>query len=258
MAGCAAQVKRLTLELGGKSANVVFADADLEKAAATAPCAVFDNAGQDCCARSRILVAALGLRPVPGAAGAGGAGCAGRGPGAGHGRDGAADQPRPVGPGRLLRPGRRAGGLPRQRARRAPGSGSRRRCSLPSTRGTGGDRGDLRPGRRRRPLRGRGRRRPARQRERVRPVRLDLDPRPRPGAAGLARHRGRQPVGQQPLVGALLDAVRRLQAVGARPRARAGRAALVHRREERLPRRRKGERGRVRQWCAGWSTGSRW
>jgi acyl-CoA reductase-like NAD-dependent aldehyde dehydrogenase len=56
MVGCAAQVKRLTLELGGKSANVVFADADLERAAATAPYAVFDNAGQDCCARSRILV----------------------------------------------------------------------------------------------------------------------------------------------------------------------------------------------------------
>ena len=56
MTGCAAQVKRLTLELGGKSANVVFADADLERAAATAPYAVFDNAGQDCCARSRILV----------------------------------------------------------------------------------------------------------------------------------------------------------------------------------------------------------
>ncbi|WP_229401388.1 aldehyde dehydrogenase family protein [Micromonospora okii] len=56
MAGCAAQVKRVTLELGGKSANLVFADADLEKAAATAPYAVFDNAGQDCCARSRVLV----------------------------------------------------------------------------------------------------------------------------------------------------------------------------------------------------------
>jgi acyl-CoA reductase-like NAD-dependent aldehyde dehydrogenase len=56
MAGCAAHVKRVTLELGGKSANVIFADADLEKAAATAPYAVFDNAGQDCCARSRILV----------------------------------------------------------------------------------------------------------------------------------------------------------------------------------------------------------
>ncbi|WP_406077020.1 aldehyde dehydrogenase family protein [Micromonospora sp. NBC_00858] len=60
MAGCAGQVKRLTLELGGKSANIVFADADLERAAATAPGAVFDNAGQDCCARSRILV----QRPV--------------------------------------------------------------------------------------------------------------------------------------------------------------------------------------------------
>ena len=56
MAGCADQVKRVTLELGGKSANVIFADADIEKAAAGAPGAVFDNAGQDCCARSRILV----------------------------------------------------------------------------------------------------------------------------------------------------------------------------------------------------------
>ncbi|GAA4632650.1 aldehyde dehydrogenase family protein [Actinoallomurus vinaceus] len=56
MAACATDVKRLTLELGGKSANIVFADADLEQAAATAPYAVFDNAGQDCCARSRILV----------------------------------------------------------------------------------------------------------------------------------------------------------------------------------------------------------
>jgi acyl-CoA reductase-like NAD-dependent aldehyde dehydrogenase len=56
MAGCADQVKRVTLELGGKSANIIFADADLEKAAASAPYAVFDNAGQDCCARSRILV----------------------------------------------------------------------------------------------------------------------------------------------------------------------------------------------------------
>ncbi|WP_406048054.1 aldehyde dehydrogenase family protein [Kribbella sp. NBC_00889] len=56
MAGCADQVKRVTLELGGKSANIVFADADLDKAAAQAPYGVFDNAGQDCCARSRILV----------------------------------------------------------------------------------------------------------------------------------------------------------------------------------------------------------
>ena len=56
MAGCAAGIKTVTLELGGKSANVIFGDADLEAAAAAAPYAVFDNAGQDCCARSRILV----------------------------------------------------------------------------------------------------------------------------------------------------------------------------------------------------------
>ena len=56
LAGCATLLKPVTLELGGKSANVVFADADLDQAAATAPYAVFDNAGQDCCARSRILV----------------------------------------------------------------------------------------------------------------------------------------------------------------------------------------------------------
>jgi acyl-CoA reductase-like NAD-dependent aldehyde dehydrogenase len=51
-----ASIKRVTLELGGKSANVIFADADLEQAALAAPAAVFGNAGQDCCARSRILV----------------------------------------------------------------------------------------------------------------------------------------------------------------------------------------------------------
>jgi len=56
MAGAAATIKRVTLELGGKSANLVFEDADLERAAAAAPSAVFGNAGQDCCARSRILV----------------------------------------------------------------------------------------------------------------------------------------------------------------------------------------------------------
>jgi betaine-aldehyde dehydrogenase len=56
MEAAAKTVKRVTLELGGKSANVIFADADLEKAAGSAPSAVFGNAGQDCCARSRILV----------------------------------------------------------------------------------------------------------------------------------------------------------------------------------------------------------
>src|SRR5436305_15108893 len=56
MQGAANTIKRVTLELGGKSANIVYADADLERAAASAPYAVFDNAGQACCARSRILV----------------------------------------------------------------------------------------------------------------------------------------------------------------------------------------------------------
>ncbi len=56
MAGCADQVKKVTLELGGKSANIVFADSDVAAAAAAAPNAAFDNTGQDCCARSRILV----------------------------------------------------------------------------------------------------------------------------------------------------------------------------------------------------------
>lgn len=58
MRQAAEQVKRVTLELGGKSANIVFADADVEKAAAAAPGSVFENSGQDCCARSRILVQA--------------------------------------------------------------------------------------------------------------------------------------------------------------------------------------------------------
>jgi acyl-CoA reductase-like NAD-dependent aldehyde dehydrogenase len=62
-AGAAGTIKRVTLELGGKSANVVYADADLEKAAAAAPLAVFGNAGQDCCARSRILVERSVLDP---------------------------------------------------------------------------------------------------------------------------------------------------------------------------------------------------
>ncbi len=62
-AGAARTIKRVTLELGGKSANVVFADADIEAAAAAAPFAVFGNAGQDCCARSRILVQRDALDP---------------------------------------------------------------------------------------------------------------------------------------------------------------------------------------------------
>ena len=66
-AGAAQTIKRVTLELGGKSANVVFADADLEAAAKAAPFAVFANAGQDCCARSRILVERSGMDDFMGA-----------------------------------------------------------------------------------------------------------------------------------------------------------------------------------------------
>jgi betaine-aldehyde dehydrogenase len=60
MARAAGTIKRVTLELGGKSASIVFADADVERAASETPAGVFANAGQDCCARSRVLV----QRPV--------------------------------------------------------------------------------------------------------------------------------------------------------------------------------------------------
>jgi acyl-CoA reductase-like NAD-dependent aldehyde dehydrogenase len=49
-------IKRISLELGGKSPNIIFADADLDKAASQSPMSVFANTGQDCCARSRIFV----------------------------------------------------------------------------------------------------------------------------------------------------------------------------------------------------------
>ena len=184
MAGCAEQVKRVTLELGGKSANIVFADADLAAAAAAAPYAVFDNAGQDCCARSRILVersaydeflgllepAVTGLRVLD-----------------------PADEASEMGP--LISAGqRRPGpGLPRRRrdvafAGSAPGGdgfwvaadrGHRRRPRRPDL-----ARGGLRPGRRGDAVRRRGRRGRAGQRHRVRPVGLDLHQRPRPRRCG--------------------------------------------------------------------------
>ena len=146
MQGAAATIKRVTLELGGKSANVVFADADLEKAAASAPYSVFDNAGQDCCARSRILVERIRLRPLRRAARRGDARRQGGRPDRRRDGDGAADLGRAPRDRRLVRGGRAA--LPRRRSRRGRASGSRarssrrrtttasraRRCSAPSPR----------------------------------------------------------------------------------------------------------------------------
>ena len=237
MAGCADQVKRVTLELGGKSANIVFADADLAKAAATAPYAVFDNAGQDCCARSRILVQRSAYDEFLGRLRDRGPGDEGDRPGRPGQRDGPADLggaagrpcsgylddvevaftgPAPAGP---------------------TASGCRRPSCSPRTPGSAIWREEVfGPVVAVMPFDDEEEAVAAGQRHRVRPVRLDLHPRPRPGAAGLAGDRGRQPERQLALLGPLLDTVRRLQAVRPRPRARPGRPERVHRGEERLHR----------------------
>jgi len=186
--GCAEQVKRVTLELGGKSANVVFADADIELAAARAPYGVFDNAGQDCCARSRILVERSAydqfmalLEPAV------------RGVVVGD----PLDERTEMGPSSRRRTSKRsprsspttprwpsAARLPQARQLvRANGAGAGR------TLRTSGHRGDLRTGGGRRPLRGRSRGRCHRQRQHLRAVRLDLVPKRRSGAPRGACHR---------------------------------------------------------------------
>ena len=116
MARAAIQVKQVTLELGGKSANIVFADCDLERAAATAPYGIFDNAGQDCCARSRILVQRTVLRQVHGAPRAGRRRRGRRRPAGPGDRDGPARVQISLGEGRVVRAGRRTGRLPRDGA----------------------------------------------------------------------------------------------------------------------------------------------
>ena len=126
-------IKRVTLELGGKSANIVFADADLEAAAAAAPMSVFGNAGQDCCARSRILVQRERHGPLHRAAGRRGARGARRRPAGRVHPDGAADLGRPPRGGGVVRARGRAGGHPRQRARGRRASGTRRPCWPRST-----------------------------------------------------------------------------------------------------------------------------
>ena len=131
-AGAAATIKRVTLELGGKSANVVFADADIEAAAAAAPSAVFGNSGQDCCARSRILVERSGLDRFMEALERAVDRDRGRGPAGGIDRDGTADlgraAARPSPPSSPTTPRWHSAA----RRRRAPATGSRRPCSLPS------------------------------------------------------------------------------------------------------------------------------
>ena len=199
MQGAAATIKRVTLELGGKSANVVFADADLERAAAAAPYAVFDNAGQDCCARSRILVERSAydrfLELLV---------------------DGDAEvkvgdpsrEETEMGP--LISAAHRetvasfVDGEPLFRGETPDGPGllvpvhARRGLERRPHRARGG----LRPGRGGDPVRRRGRRDPDRERHAVRPLRVDLDPRRRPRDPRRAGARDRRPLGQLEQLGA--------------------------------------------------------
>ena len=228
-------IKRVTLELGGKSANVVFADADLEKAAAAAPIAVFGNAGQDCCARSRILVERSALDRFMDALEEAVEAIAVGDP---------LDESTQMGP--LISEGQREtvasyvnGDAPvaiRGSAPDGPGLLVPADGALPGRPTTTG---------------------PAREeifgpvacvipfRDEEEAVRLandtiyglsglGLDARRRQGAARGARDRDRRDLDQLEHLGAGGHAVRRLQAVGRRPRARARRARALHRAEERL------------------------
>jgi betaine-aldehyde dehydrogenase len=177
-AGAAQTIKRVTLELGGKSANVIFADADLERAAAAAPGAVFGNAGQDCCARSRILVQRSALDASCGAASSRRSASASGDP---------LDEATEMGPAHLGRPARdgrlssRTGarGHPRARRRTARVLVPAHRARARSTARPRGARGDLRPGRRGHPVRRRGGGDRAGQRHDLRALGLDLDARRR-------------------------------------------------------------------------------
>ena len=213
MAGAAAQVKRVTLELGGKSANIVFADSDLERAAATAPGGVFDNAGQDCCARSRILVQRSVydrfmelLEPAVKSVVVGDPGS----------RD------TEMGP--LVSSAHRE-----KVASYVPdGAPVAFRGTAPTGPGFWFPPTVLTPERNDRsvteeifgpvvtvlPFEDEARRHRAGQRHRIRAVRIDLDRRPVPRAAGVAGAGIRQPVGEFALLGALQHPVRRVQAVG--------------------------------------------
>ena len=235
MATCADRVKRVTLELGGKSPNIVFADADLEAAAAAAPMSFLDNTGQDCCARTRILVQRSRLRPVPRAARA-----RRSSPSSSATRPTRRPQMGPlISPAQLDRVRSYvpddAPGHPRQRPRGprllVPADRPhRRRARRPRRR-----RGDLRPGRRRPALRRRGGRRSGWP---TPPTTASPAPSGPATSAARCASRGAVAAGnlsvnshcQRPL----LDPVRRLQAVRPRPRARPRRPHRFHRDQERL------------------------
>ncbi len=224
MRKAADSLKRVTLELGGKSANIVFADADLEAAATSAPMSFLDNAGQDCCARTRILVQRTVFdafmerfeRALKGVV-------------VGDPRDEATQMGpvglvAPAGCRARLRRGRR-GRRPSRRRRRLPRLGPRGgRVVVPADRGASERdrrprvaRGGLRARRRGDAVRRRGGRGRPRQRHGIRAVGVDLDPRRRARHPRGSRGRGREPLGEQPQLGALLDALRRLQGERHRP-----------------------------------------
>ena len=244
-AGAAATIKRVTLELGGKSANVVFADADLERGGRGGAARRCSATPARTAARARGSWSSARRRPLPGGARA--------------------------------RPSRRCGSATRstRRPQMGPLISADQRETVASfvpddapvaIRGSAPDgpgywfpptvlapvsnsdraaaRGDLRPGRLRDPVRRRGRGGRDRQRHDLRPLGLDLDPRRRQGAAGRAGDRDRRALDQLEHLGAGRDPVRRLQAVRRRPRAGARRARALHRGQERLLRDRGGADGR--------------
>jgi betaine-aldehyde dehydrogenase len=195
----AQQIKRVTLELGGKSANIVFADADLDRAAATAPLAVFGNAGQDCCARSRILVQRSALDPFMQALEKSIKSLRVGDP---------LDDRTEMGP--LISADHRAGsGL------LVPADSSIS-CREHGPRGA---RGDLRTDRRGDSFRRRERGNPDRERHDLRALWIHLDQQRRPGDACRTRVGNRDDLRQLPQLCARDDPVRRVQAIGHRARA---------------------------------------